>query len=193
MDRTPNHALQRTRRERRGCKRCVPCAGSLSLGVRPNTMTKYHTFFIALAGLLTFAIGATAADQSGPSAADQAQVTETIRSFFAAATADDLDKLHAVITPDFYAFEAGGRISGGALMEMLKAAHAAGKVYVWTVNEPEVHISGGIAWITYINRGSIKDASGTKDVTWLESAVLQKEKGIWRIEFFHSTRVPEKK
>jgi len=111
----------------------------------------------------------------------------------AAATADDLDKLHAVITPDFYAFEAGGRISGGALMEMLKAAHAAGKVYVWTVNEPEVHISGGIAWITYINRGSIKEASGTKDVTWLESAVLQKEKGIWRIEFFHSTRVPEKK
>jgi hypothetical protein len=30
-----NHALQRlTRRERRGCNRCVPCAGSLSsLGV----------------------------------------------------------------------------------------------------------------------------------------------------------------
>ena len=28
----PNHALQRTRRRRRGCKRCVPCAGSLSLG-----------------------------------------------------------------------------------------------------------------------------------------------------------------
>ena len=28
----PNHALQRTRRERRRCNRCVPCAGSLSLG-----------------------------------------------------------------------------------------------------------------------------------------------------------------
>jgi hypothetical protein len=27
-----NHALQRTRRARRGCNRCVPCAGSLSLG-----------------------------------------------------------------------------------------------------------------------------------------------------------------
>src|SRR4029434_9449982 len=26
-----NHALQRTRRERRSCNRCVPCAGSLSL------------------------------------------------------------------------------------------------------------------------------------------------------------------
>jgi ketosteroid isomerase-like protein len=156
-------------------------------------MTKYPTAFIAFAGLLSFATGGTAADQSGPSAAAQAQVTETIRSFFAAAAADDLDKLHAVITPDFYAFEAGGRISGDALMEMLKAAHAAGKVYVWTVNEPEVHISGDTAWITYVNRGSIKDASGTKEVTWLESAVLQQEKGVWRIKFFHSTRVPEKK
>jgi hypothetical protein len=27
-----NHALQQTRREARGCNRCVPCAGSLSLG-----------------------------------------------------------------------------------------------------------------------------------------------------------------
>ena len=32
MTEPPNHALQRTRRERRGCSRCVPCAGSLSLG-----------------------------------------------------------------------------------------------------------------------------------------------------------------
>ena len=29
---TANHVLQRTRRERRGCNRCVPCAGSLSFG-----------------------------------------------------------------------------------------------------------------------------------------------------------------
>ena len=152
---------------------------------------KYHKFFIAAASLLSSAIGGAAAE-SGPSSADQLQVTEAIRSFFAAAAADDLAKLRTVIAPDFYAFEAGGRVTGDALMEMLKTAHAAGKVYVWTVNEPEVHISGDFAWITYVNRGSIKDASGTKEVTWLESAVLRKEKGDWRIQFFHSTRAPEK-
>jgi ketosteroid isomerase-like protein len=156
-------------------------------------MTKSHTFFIAVASLLTSPIGAFAADQSGPSAADQAQVTEAIRSFFAAAASDDLAKFRSVTTPDFYAFDAGGRFASDALMDLIKTAHAAGKVYVWTVNEPEVHISADIAWITYVNRGSIKDASGTKDVTWLESAVLQKEKGMWRIHFFHSTRAPEKK
>jgi ketosteroid isomerase-like protein len=156
-------------------------------------MTKHLALFITTISLLSSTIAAAEADESGPPAAEQMQITEAIRSFFAAATADDLDKLHAVTAPDFYAFDAGGRFTRDALMDLIKSAHAAGKVYVWTVNEPEVHISGDIAWITYVNHGSIKDASGIKDVTWLESAVLQKEKGIWRIHFFHSTRAPEKK
>jgi ketosteroid isomerase-like protein len=156
-------------------------------------MTKHLALFITTISLLSSTIAAAEADESGRPAAEQVQITEAIRSFFAAATADDLDKLHAVTAPDFYAFDAGGRFTRDALMDLIKSAHAAGKVYVWTVNEPEVHISGDIAWITYVNHGSIKDASGTKDVTWLESAVLQKEKGIWRIHFFHSTRAPEKK
>ena len=153
-------------------------------------MTKYPTLFIATTSLLTSTMGAAAPDQSGPVAADQIQVTEAVRSMFAALTADDLAKFRAVTTPDFYAFDVGKRFTGDVLMDLIKAAHAEGKVYVWTVNEPEVHISGDIAWITYVNHGSIKDASGTKNVTWLESAVLQKGKGIWRIHFFHSTRAP---
>src|SRR5205823_1841545 len=83
----------------------------------------------------------------------------------------------------------GVRFTGDALIDLIKKAHAAGKVYVWTVNEPEVHIDGSMAWITYVNRGSIKEASGTKDVSWLESAILRKDKGNWHIQFFHSSRV----
>lgn len=153
-------------------------------------MSKHHTLFIATALLLTSTIGATASDQSTASANDEVQVTEAVRSMFAALSAEDILKLRTVIAPDFYAFEAGGRITGDALIDLIKKAHAAGKVYVWTVNEPEVHIDGSTAWVTYINRGSIKDASETKNVSWLESAVLRKEKDNWRIQFFHSTRVP---
>src|SRR4029434_4004886 len=118
---------------------------------------------------------------------DEVQVTEALRSMFAALSVEDILKLRTVVAPDFYAFEAGGRITGDALIDLIKKAHAAGKVYVWTVNEPEVHIDGSMAWVTYINRGSIKDASETKNVRWLESAVLRKEKDNWRIQFFHST------
>jgi len=42
FDVMPNHALQRTRRGRRGCNHCVPCAGSLSLGRSPDTEHAPH-------------------------------------------------------------------------------------------------------------------------------------------------------
>lgn len=152
-------------------------------------MMKYRIFFGAAAALLTLTVRTFAADQSESGSAEQAQVVEVVRSMFAALAAEDTAKLHTAIAPDFYAFDAGQRFTGDALIDLIKKAHAAGKVYVWTVNEPQVHIDGSWAWLTYVNRGSIKDASGTKDVSWLESAILRKDKGNWHIQFFHSSRV----
>jgi ketosteroid isomerase-like protein len=94
------------------------------------------------------------------------------------------------VTSDFYSYDGGKRFGGDELMELVKQAHAAGKVFVWNVTKPEVRIHGDVALITYVNEGSVKDAAGTKNVTWLESAFLRKENQNWRIEFFHSTRVP---
>jgi hypothetical protein len=46
--------------------------------------------------------------------------------------------------------------------------------YEWNVTEPDVHISGDTAWIAYVNKGSITDASGTAKQNWLESAFPRK-------------------
>jgi ketosteroid isomerase-like protein len=151
-------------------------------------MTNNRTLFIATAALLTSTISAATAEPSDQTAASKTEVTETVRSMFAALAANDAEKFRAALTPDFYAFDVGKRFTGDALLELIKTAQAAGTVYVWTVNDADVHISGDIAWIAYINRGSIKDASGTENVTWLESAVLQRDKGTWRVRFLHSTR-----
>lgn len=113
-----------------------------------------------------------------------------MRTMYAAATTDDLDKFHTVAAPDFYAFDGGRRYDGDALMKMVKSFHDSGKIFVWTVTQPHVESDCHLAWITYINRGSMKDASGTKELSWLESAVLEKQAGTWRIRFFHSTRMP---
>lgn len=142
--------------------------------------------------LLVPTAGALPADQHPCSAspADQGQVIDAIRTMYAAATADDLDRFHTVASPQFYAFDGGKRYDGDALMAMVKELHASGKVFVWTVTEPEVHITCDSGWISYVNRGSMKDDAGEHPLTWLESAFLQKESGTWRIRFFHSTRVP---
>ena len=123
-------------------------------------------------------------------ASDPEQVVDAMRTMYVAATEDDLALFHSVAAPGFYSYDLGRRFTGDELMALIKSRHEAGVVYVWRVTEPEVQIDGNTAWITYVNRGSITDSAGAKDVTWLESAVLRKESGTWRIQFFHSTRVP---
>ena len=146
-----------------------------------------------LVSILTLASFAAAASTHScvSSPADQTQVTETMRTMYAAATADDLAKFHSVAAPDFYAFDNGKRYDGDALMNAVKEFHDKGVVFVWTVTDPHVETTCNLAWITYTNRGSMRGASGTQDVSWLESAVLQKQAGTWRIRFFQSTRVSQ--
>jgi hypothetical protein len=73
-------------------------------------------------------------------------------------------------------------------MTLIKQQHAAGKIYEWHVTDPDVHVIGSVAWIAYVNRGAVTDASGRHPLEWLESAFLQKDDGRWKIVFMHSNR-----
>jgi len=63
--------------------------------------------------------------------------------------------------------------------------------FEWKVTDPDIHTEGDTAWIAYVNKGSITDASGTSPQSWLESGFLKKRDGKWEIVFMHSTRVPK--
>jgi len=117
-------------------------------------------------------------------------VIETIREMYAAAAIDDEAHLARIFTEDFYAFDGGKRFDGMALPALIKAAHAAGKRFVWTVNDATVWVSQNWASIAYINRGSVGDEAGGTPVTWQESAVLKFDGKRWRVQFLHSNRVP---
>ena len=149
--------------------------------------------FVFLFSAVAFAQGPMA-QRSAPSCGgeprDADRVTETLKQMYVAATNDDMTLFRSVAAKDFYAFDGGRRLNGDELMELVRTVHKAGKKYVWTVTEPDVHLRCNDAWIAYTNRGSIQDESGTKNVTWLESAFLHKEAGVWKIQFFHSTRIP---
>jgi ketosteroid isomerase-like protein len=132
----------------------------------------------------------TARAQQKPLTSDQRQVVDAVSTIFTAARADDVAKFNSVIASGFYIFDVGARFNGDSIMALIKAQHAAGKRYEWNVTEPDVHISGNTAWIAYVNKGSITDASGTVNQNWLESAFLEKQAGTWKIVFMHSTRVP---
>jgi hypothetical protein len=152
-----------------------------------NYVNRIRTILSILA--LTTIMSLPHATSAAQAVTDEEKVIEVVRLMYVALTNDDLVQFNNVASPDFYAFDVGKRLTGKELMELVKNAHAAGKVYVWQVTEPQVNIDGRTAWITYVNRGSLQNAGGKKDLVWLESAVLRKENGVWLIRFFHSTRV----
>ena len=154
-------------------------------------MSSKLTIALAVTFALIFStIVSTARAQQKSLTPDQQQVVDTVSTVFTAARADDLAKFDSVIAPGFYIFDGGARVNGDSIMALIKAQHAAGKRYEWNVTEPDVHISGDTAWIAYVNKGSITDASGIVNQNWLESAFLEKQAGAWKIVFMHSTRVP---
>jgi hypothetical protein len=55
-----------------------------------------------------------------------------------------------------------------------------------------VHVDCRLATITYVNEGMISHDQESKPVWWVESAALVYEGNLWRLQFFHSTRVPPK-
>ena len=115
-------------------------------------------------------------------------VVDAMSQFFEAASHDDDNLFKEVLAPDFSAFDNGKRFDGMQLPQFIKSAHGAGRIFVWSVQDPQVHIACDWAWIAYTNRGSVGDASGTQPMSWLESAVLHYQGQRWRIQFLHSTR-----
>ena len=115
-------------------------------------------------------------------------VADTMREMYRALADGDAARLSTILADDFDCFDVGRRFDGPGFAKLIADAQKAGKRFVWTVQDETVHIEGDFAWIKYINRGSVGDATGVTPVTWLESAILRRHADCWQITFFHSSR-----
>lgn len=147
---------------------------------------------IALAALvLPACTHAAPAPASCPAPATAtAEAAQTMRDMYAALMADDVNAFRAATAKDFFAYDAGQRFDGDALIDLIKDLHARGMVFEWNVNDPKVEVDCNVALVTYVNTGSVTQAGAKRPRTWLESATLKHDGARWRIRFFHSTSVP---
>jgi hypothetical protein len=135
----------------------------------------------------TGAGASSATAQSCSTAADRAAVVQAVKTMFVAAAKDNITLFHSVSSPDFYAYDNGKQYRGDELIDGIRKLHAQGHVFVWKVTEATVHLDCHIAGITEINIGSVDG----KPTRWLESGILKKSNGKWRVEFFNSARAAE--
>jgi ketosteroid isomerase-like protein len=122
---------------------------------------------------------------------DARPVAETVQAFFTALRKDDLAAVQAVTTPDFYAYDVGKHFTSAAeLAGAIAQAHKSGVVLDWNLAAIDAHVACDMAWAAWENHGRVGPANDLKPMNWLESAVLVRDHGRWRIRFLHSTRVP---
>lgn len=149
-------------------------------------MKLHQIGFSALFALTLWSSPALAAP-CAPASAPHA--VETVRAMYAAAMAGDKGGMVATFAPGFHAIDTGKVYSAeafGGLVDYLKSAHM---TMAWTVNDPHETVACDVAWVDWDNRGSATTAAGTKQLEWLESAVLRWQDGAWKLAFFHSTEI----
>jgi len=145
-------------------------------------------FCITLVATFPVDVIAKAPSRCAPTAGAQTDALGAITGLISALRADDEPGFKSHVTDSFYAYDGGKRFEGVALLNLIKSLHGSGKKFEWNVTAPEVHVVCDWAWVTYVNKGSVTDASGRQDLSWLESAILRYDEGHWRVQFLHSTR-----
>jgi ketosteroid isomerase-like protein len=149
-------------------------------------MTK---FLIGCALSLTMV--AQAAAQTSPSP-EEAGVQQVLTRLFDAISAVDMEALKQCTTKDILLLESGAVWNIDSITQKMGAMKGLGNTRINHLEFVRTEISGNLAWVAYHNAADITANGQTRTIKWLESAVLSKEDGAWKVKMLHSTRLGSK-
>ena len=120
------------------------------------------------------------------------EIEQTVHDFFDALRKEDKVAFQRLTTTSFYSFDGGERFPGTELVDVVRDAHARGVQLNWSIGPLDTKLRCDVAWSAWENVGSAGIPPDVRPVRWLESAVLVRQNGSWKIDFFHSQRAAEK-
>ena len=120
------------------------------------------------------------------------EIDQTVHAFFDALRKEDKVAFQRLTTTSFYSFDVGERFLGTELVDVVRDAHARRVQLNWSVGPLDTKLRCDVAWSAWENVGSAGIPPDVRPVRWLESAVLVRQNGSWKIDFFHSQRAAEK-
>jgi len=153
---------------------------------------KSSTSFLVLAATLVLGGCAHAGQPNCPDPLNaKAEIDRTVHDFFDALRKDDEASFKRLTTESFYSFDVGKRFDGTELADVVRDAHAQGVQITWSIGQIDTKLNCDVAWSAWENNGSAGIPPDLQPVRWLESAVLVRKNGSWKIDFFHSQRAAE--
>jgi ketosteroid isomerase-like protein len=124
---------------------------------------------------------------------EEEKVKKVVVDTFQAIADLDLPKLRSFCQTDFSLLEDGQVWTIDTLENRLKPNLASGMKRVNTIDFIKVTVQGPVAWVSYYKTADITRNGNQRHVKWLESAVLENEKGEWKLTLLHSTVLNPKK
>ncbi len=129
------------------------------------------------------------ANSADPIAEGEAARQAVVRLFDALAHID-ADAMQETMAEDFRLVEAGEVHTRDEAIAMISSLEGKMAERANTFDFIHTQVEGSLAWTTYRNGAHIMMTDGNvRDVKWLESALLRKSDGVWRVVLLHSTRL----
>lgn len=113
---------------------------------------------------------------------------QPVKELFAAMSKHDGKAMQGTSTVDFQLLEDG---EDWTMQKLVDAVQPKGKPYERRnfFKQIRARQQGDVAWVSYWNKAEILRESRLRTVIWLESAVMVREHGRWKVQLLHSTRL----
>jgi hypothetical protein len=119
---------------------------------------------------------------------DRQAVQAAVVGFFNGMSLIDADTLRHYSTADFELLEDGEVWNIDTLIKAIMPRKGSNIKRVNSFSFITTRVHKNMAWVSYHNTADFTLAEKQRQVRWLESAVLVKSKGRWRIQLLHSTK-----
>jgi hypothetical protein len=118
---------------------------------------------------------------------EKAEVQQVITRFFDALSVANIPLMKAEVFDDFMLLENGEIWTIDTLANKISRPKPEGYLRQNSFDFLSTKIDKNRAYVYYKNKAEISSKTRNATIKWLESAILRKEKGRWRMEFMHST------
>lgn len=120
---------------------------------------------------------------------DKEKIEAAITTFFDGISEIDGAKMKNQATADFILLEDGKIWNLDTLITNISIRKNTNIKRVNQFNFIRTEQSGKVAWVSYYNTAEFSLNEKRQTVKWLESAVLAKENGTWKLKLLHSTKL----
>ena len=118
---------------------------------------------------------------------EKAEVQQVITRFFDALSIANIPQMKAEVSDGFILLENGEIWTIDTLANKISRPKPEGYLRQNSFDFLSTKTDKNRAYVYYKNKAEISSKTRNATIKWLESAILRKEKGRWRMEFMHST------